>query len=99
MATGKRRRKPAGKKSGIGMGWWLAGLLGVGWIVHGSNPALMNGVYDKVANLTGMTDQKTQPTRTASAPRATTAKPATTSPRPAAPTPERKAQVLSLIHI
>ncbi|WP_336743545.1 SH3 domain-containing protein [Aureimonas altamirensis] len=96
MATGKRRRKPAGKKSGIGMGWWLAGLLGVGWIVHGSNPALMNGVYDKVATLAGMTDQKTQPTRTASAPRATTAKPATTSPRPAAPTPERKAQVASI---
>lgn len=100
MATGKRRRKPANRKSSIGPGWWLAGLLGVGWIVHGSNPALMTGLYDRVSTLTGLTEQKTPPTRTASAPRSTVAQPAAAAPRPTAstptPTPERKVAVASI---
>ena len=98
MATGKRRRKPASKKSGIGPGWWLAGLLGVGWIVHGSNPALMTGLYDRVSTLTGLTEQTTAPTRTAPATRTTAAQPAATAPRPTAstPAPERRAAVASI---
>ncbi|QOG06605.1 hypothetical protein IGS74_19250 [Aureimonas sp. OT7] len=98
MATGKRRRRPASKKSGIGPGWWLAGLLGVGWIVHGSNPALMTGLYDRVSTLTGLTEQKTAPTRTAPVTRTTAAQPAATAPRPTAstPTPERRAAVASI---
>ena len=95
MATGKRRRKPASRKSGIGLGWWLAGLLGVGWIVHGSNPALMTGLYDRASTLAGLAQPDTPPARSAPAPRAN-AQQAWTSPRPAPPTPDRKSEVASI---
>lgn len=96
MATAKRRRKPASKKSGIGAGWWLAGLIGVGWIVHGSNPTIVTGLYERVSSLAGIAEPVRNPARqTASVPQAPTRQVAAAS-RPVAPAPDRKTAVAAI---
>ncbi|KAA0971744.1 SH3 domain-containing protein [Aureimonas fodinaquatilis] len=67
------RKSPA--KSSIGMGWWIAGVVAIGWIVHSSNPTLLDSAMRQL----NFAQQQAKPAAP-SAPRVAARQPVTATP-------------------